>query len=99
MTDCMETLISKLAFYLHESWCCYQLQNGWTCGSTIDFNAKTHPGLKPYEEVEIGDRWVLSKARLIVTTLAALGCTITESLPTTKMELKIQVRNGTRRYA
>ena len=99
MTDSMETLVNKLAFYMHESWCVYQLQNGWTCGSTIDFNAKTHPGLKPYEEVEIGDRWVLSKSHLIVTTLAALGCTITESLPTSKMELKFQVCSGNYRYA
>ena len=91
MNECMTRLIDKLAFHMHESWGSYQIKNGWAYGTRIDFDAKTHPSLRPYDEISVDDRWEVGQATTIVTTLAALGCTITESLSIGKTKLKYEV--------
>lgn len=36
---------------MHEDWCQFKLNQGWTYGEKKDFGAKTHPNLVPYEEL------------------------------------------------
>ncbi len=92
VTDSIKNLIIKLARHIHESWSFFQITEGWTCGSAIDFDAKTHPNLRPYDEIERKDRWEDDKAETIVMTLAALGCTISESF--IAPDLKYEVSNS-----
>lgn len=37
---------------LHEAWCDYKRADGWTHGPTKDPEARTHPCLVPYEELD-----------------------------------------------
>jgi hypothetical protein len=41
---------------LHDSWCAYKTDDGWTYGETKDADAKTHPCLVPYSALPADQR-------------------------------------------
>lgn len=40
----------------HQSWCDFKESHGWTYGPNKDEDAKTHPCLVPYDELDPKDR-------------------------------------------
>jgi RyR domain len=40
----------------HENWCAFKRSQGWTYGPVKDSEKKTHPSLKPYEELWPAER-------------------------------------------
>ena len=92
MIDSIHQLIDKMAVEMHESWSYHMIIDGWSYGSSTNSNTKTNSNLRPYEELPPEDRWSLFKAKTIILTLLALGCTISESTSTVKNELKFEVR-------
>ena len=86
VTDCMSKLIKTLAYHMHEGWAHHFMTTGWIYDSIINFDAKTHSGLRPFSEIESKDCWEIHKAETVVLTLAALGCTISQPLLTPKLK-------------
>lgn len=40
----------------HDRWVAWKIQNGWRLGPVKDDEAKTHPALVPYDELDTGTR-------------------------------------------
>jgi hypothetical protein len=40
----------------HDAWLTFMTENGWTFGETKDYEAKTHPQLKPWSELPAEQR-------------------------------------------
>ncbi len=55
---------------LHQLWCDFKVNDGWTHGPVKDAEAKTHPCLVPYEELPAGQK---RKDHLFAAIVAALS--------------------------
>lgn len=40
----------------HQTWMEHKWRDGWTYGATKDPEAKTHPSLRPYDELSVAER-------------------------------------------
>ena len=89
--DELNELLDQLAVNIHELWAFKMITDGWSYGEHTDINKKVSSGLKPYSELDSEDQWSRKKAHIIVTTLLALGCNISESVGFSKHNLKYQV--------
>lgn len=47
----LEPLKEHIAKNVHEVWAYNRMQQGWTCGKERNDKLKTHPSLKPYEDL------------------------------------------------
>ncbi len=52
----LETLTERLAEHIHDVWAEGRLAEGWTYGERRDDDAKTHPGLVPYDELSESEK-------------------------------------------
>ena len=89
--DALNELLDQLAVNIHELWAFKMISDGWSYGEYTDINKKVSSCLKPYSELDLEDQWSRKKAHIIVTTLLALGCNISESVGFSKHNLKYQV--------
>lgn len=48
----LQDLIGQIAGNIHEVWASKKMEEDWTFGETLDWNAKKHPSLKPYAELD-----------------------------------------------
>ncbi len=51
-----EEIVEKLAKMEHQLWCQWKYENGWRHDSVFDKSQKTHPDLKPWEELKESER-------------------------------------------
>jgi len=51
LPEALTPLVERLAEHVHDTWAKRRMEEGWTYGSERDDQAKTHPGLVPYEEL------------------------------------------------
>jgi len=51
---------------LHESWCAFKRADGWVYGEVKDGDAKTHPQLIPYDQLDAGQKLKDAALRAVV---------------------------------
>jgi hypothetical protein len=73
-------LTEQLAKNTHDVWAAQRLLDGWTYGPRRDDDAKTHPGLVPYEQLpESEKQYDRATALTTVKAILALGFRIVPS--------------------
>lgn len=82
-------LIDKLAINFHNQWAISQIDAGYSYGTVTDHTNKTHSNLKSFFELSKQEQNRLRKTgHLIVATLIALGCRLTEDTLDTYSQLE-----------
>ena len=56
LSPALNELIERLAESNHDIWARQRLKDGWRFGPNRDDNAKTHPDLKPYNELSDNEK-------------------------------------------
>ena len=70
----LDGLVERLAEHVHDVWAEGRMADGWTHGARRDDDAKTHPGLVPYEELSESEKDVDRRTALgTLRAILALG--------------------------
>ena len=56
LPEALTPLVERLAEHVHDTWAQRRIEEGWTYGPERDDDAKTHPGLVPYEELSEAEK-------------------------------------------
>lgn len=73
-----EFLTERLAEHIHDVWAQRRMAEGWTYGPRRDDEAKTHPGLVPYDELSESEKEYDRQTALeAIRAILALGYRIT----------------------
>ena len=66
----LDDLVERIAASIHDHWALQRVAEGWQWGPARDDEAKTHPDLVPYEELEDSEKEY--DRRSVVETLKAI---------------------------
>ena len=80
ISERLAKLIDKLAITFHNRWAISQIDAGYSYGTVTDHTHKTHSYLQSFFELPKQEQNRLKKTvHVIVTTLIALGCRLTDN--------------------
>ena len=80
ISERLAKLIDKLAITFHNRWAISQIDAGYSYGTVTDHTHKTHSNLRSFFELPKQEQNRLKKTvHVIVTTLIALGCRLTDN--------------------
>ena len=51
LPDYLQEAVESIAEHVHDMWAAGRMREGWTYAAHLDEKAKTHPCLRPYEEL------------------------------------------------
>jgi hypothetical protein len=82
LPDGLSVLTERLAEHVHDTWARRRMAEGWTHGPTRDDDAKTHPGLVPYDALPEAEKTYDRQTALeTLKALRVLGHDIVPSKP------------------
>lgn len=89
ISERLAKLIDKLAITFHNRWAISQIDAGYSFGTVTDHTHKTHSHLQSFFELPKQEQNRLRKtARVIIATLIALGCRLTDNPMDTYSQLE-----------